>query len=149
MLFFGLLFMGLGVLGMVAGIGQATVASVVAAGSISSGAVFAILSALLFVSGTVLVAGGSLHRELAKLRRGLAIVVSESTERAQRNLVAHPAARPDAVTRAAAETEPRRRVGAGAGAGAGRDNGGDDRPEPVLSTGSGDRLGAPGPRAVR
>ena len=146
MLFFVLLFMGLGVLGMVAGIGLATVASVIAAGSISSGAVFAILSALLFVSGTVLVVGGSLRKELVKLRRGLAIVVSESTERAQRDLMSHAAARPDESGRATDSEPRRRRVRIGGG---GDGAVGDDRSEPVLSPGGGERLGAPGPRAVR
>ncbi len=148
MLFFGLLFMGLGVLGMIAGIGQATVASVVAVGSISSGAVFAILSGLVFVSGSVLTVGGGVTRELVKLRRGLAIVVSESTERAQRKTTAHPAvhpaARPETVARAVEPEARRRRVSAG-----GQRDAGDDRPDPVLSEAGGERLGAPGPRPVR
>lgn len=144
MLFFGLLFMGLGVLGMIAGIGQATVASVVAVGSISSGAVFAILSGLVFVSGSVLAAGGGMTKELIKLRRGLAIVVSESTERAQRKAAVHPAARSEAVARAVEPETRRRRVSI-----AGQRDVGDDRPEPALSAAGGDRLGAPGPRPVR
>ncbi len=133
MRFFGLLLMGLGLLGMFAGVGQATVASVIAVGNIGSGAVFAVLAALMFVSGAVFFVGGGLREELQKLRRGLAIVVAESTEKAQAKVKAHPAAqRGDAAA-------PRRRAVAG----------GDDRPEPTLVSAEAGRLGTPGPRAVR
>ena len=130
MRFFGLLLMGLGLLGMFAGIGQATVASVTAVGNIGSGAVFAVLAALMFVSGAVFYVGGGLGDELRKLRRGLAIVVAESTEKAQAKLSAVPA--PE-------DTKPRRRAAGGV----------DERPEPTLVSGDATRLGNPGPRAVR
>lgn len=137
MRFFGMLLMGLGVLGMFAGLGQATLASVTAVGNVGSGAVFAVLSGLMFVSGTVLFTGGGLRQELQKLRRGLAIVVADSTEKAQGKPIPHPAA--VAGTMGAAE-RPRRRAVAGGGA---------DRPEPTLVSGEAARLGTPGPRAVR